>query len=507
MKRVALLLALAAVACGAAAEDEPTATATAAVGEGDVARMRVEVEVLSGARSESCAVSGPNAPGCRVLRSADERTFSRYAGSDSSQARLSRATSYVCERFGAALGVPCDVDRASGVRVVMQRFRSNDREQANVVAVIPGTAPERPVTVVGAHHDSTTTELGPAPGAMDNASGVAILLELARGFAAAPPAGTVILAAFAAEEGQTHATGSDGSRHYVTTLTGGGCERRGAGAIPCASRVGAMLNLDMLALPRLRRVGARLEPFPGGAPVGDHVRLFAKPGTEACVVAAAGDSVHQALGRALTVAARESGAGIAVRAGRTSDRVTQGFARFSDHFSFHEAGIPAVRLIGPQAVDDAGLNHSAFDRTSRPVGAYEASMADADQILDWEYLARASRLVMTLTRSLASGLDGPRPRVEGAVVSWDAVPGAAGYLVALRKPRTDPNEHTVSAGDVLRVTGTQVAVPPGYRTVAVAAIAESGLVGRLSREATLGGACTDLAPPACASPFTADCDD
>ena len=506
MKRAALLLSLAAIACGAAPEDEAEATSTAAVGQGDVARMRVEVEVLSGARSESCAVSGLSSPGCRVLRSADERTFSRYAGSDSSQERLTRATGYVCERFGAALGVPCDVDRASGPRVVLQRFRSNDREQANILAIIPGTAPERPVTVVGAHHDSTT-DSGPAPGAMDNASGVAILLELARAFATAPPAGTVVLAAFAAEEGQTHATGSDGSRHYVATLTGGGCERSGAGAMPCASRVGAMLNLDMLALPRLRRVGARLEPFAGGAPAGDHVRLFAKPGTEACVAAAAGDSVHQALGRALTVAARESGAGLAVRAGQTSDRVTNGFARFSDHFSFHEAGIPAVRLIGPQAVDDAGLNHSAFDRTSRPVGAYEASMADADQILDWDYLARASRLVMTFTRSLASGLTGPRPRVDGAVVSWDAVPGATGYMVALRKPRTDPNEHTVAPGDVLRVTTPQVTVPPGYRTVAVAAIDAGGLVGRLSREVLLGGVCTDLAPPACASPFTADCDD
>lgn len=508
MRRAAVLLAFAAAACGAAPALEPEATATAAVGEGDLTRLRTEVEVLSGARSEACAAGGLQAPGCRVLRSADERTFSRYAGADSSQARLSRATAYVCERFGAALGVACDADPGAGPRVVMQRFRSNDRDQANVLSVIPGSEPERPAIVVGAHHDSTTNEGGAAPGAMDNASGVAILLEIARALSAAPPRATVILAAFAAEEGQTHATGSDGSREYVGRLRAASCDGAGSSAFPCAARVGAMINLDMLALPRLRRVGSRLEPFPGGPPPGDHVRLFAKPGTEACASAPVGDSVHQALGRALAVAATESGTGLSVRAGTTADRVTNGFARFSDHFSFHEAGIPAVRLIGPSAVDEAGLNHSPFDRTSRPLGAYEASMADEDQVLDWDYLARAARLVLSLTRSLASGPVVPRVRLDAVgTLQWDAVPGASAYLVALRRGRGAPGEHTIAPGDLLRVSGTQIALPSGYRTAAVAAVGDDGVVGPLSRELLLGAACADLAPPACASPFTADCDD
>jgi Zn-dependent M28 family amino/carboxypeptidase len=89
---------------------------------------------------------------------------------------------------------------------------------ANVVGRLPGRDPGRAGEAVlfTAHHDHLGTIPGAAPGgdaiyngAVDNATGVAALLEIARAFAALPerPARTVLFAAVAAEEQGT--LGSD----------------------------------------------------------------------------------------------------------------------------------------------------------------------------------------------------------------------------------------------------------------------------------------------------------
>ncbi len=72
----------------------------------------------------------------------------------------------------------------------------------NVIAEIPGAIEPEAVVIVGAHYDSVAFGGGPAPGADDNASGVAALLEIARIFAAERAAFryTLRLVAFASEE-------------------------------------------------------------------------------------------------------------------------------------------------------------------------------------------------------------------------------------------------------------------------------------------------------------------
>jgi aminopeptidase YwaD len=72
--------------------------------------------------------------------------------------------------------------------------RRNASHAANVVAVKPGMRPER--LLFCAHYDSAWD----APGAMDNASGVATLLALARAFAAQAPEMGIELVAMAGEE-------------------------------------------------------------------------------------------------------------------------------------------------------------------------------------------------------------------------------------------------------------------------------------------------------------------
>jgi Zn-dependent M28 family amino/carboxypeptidase len=106
----------------------------------------------------------------------------------------------------------------------------------NVVAEPPGFRPARPHLLLGAHLDTVAV----APGAEDNASGVATLLEVAR-LAAERPGRIrlpVVFVAFGAEE--PRGSGDDlhhfGSRHYVRAMPRG--QRRSLAAMVSLDRVG-----------------------------------------------------------------------------------------------------------------------------------------------------------------------------------------------------------------------------------------------------------------------------
>ena len=111
---------------------------------------------------------------------------------------------------------------AAGLDVTRDEF-ADFAGMTNLVAEVPGLDPDLPPVLIVAHYDSTSysTEAAdpytdPAPGASDNASGVAIALEVA-GALVAPDAPrlrrTVRLVLFDGEE-----WGLYGSRHYVAEL-------------------------------------------------------------------------------------------------------------------------------------------------------------------------------------------------------------------------------------------------------------------------------------------------
>ena len=106
---------------------------------------------------------------------------------------------------------------------------------SNVVATPPGFDPARRHLVVGAHLDTVAV----APGAEDNASGVAVLLELARLAADHDTRLPVALVAFGAEEprGPGDALHHFGSRHYVETMR----PRQGRALV-------AMMSLDRVGV-------------------------------------------------------------------------------------------------------------------------------------------------------------------------------------------------------------------------------------------------------------------
>ena len=102
--------------------------------------------------------------------------------------------------------------RALGMTPIGRRFDAGGRTYQNVSAILGD--PKRPRVVVGAHYDSDHA----LPAADDNASGVAVVLELARLFAATPPPGTVELVFWTLEEEPYFAESEMGSAVHANAL-------------------------------------------------------------------------------------------------------------------------------------------------------------------------------------------------------------------------------------------------------------------------------------------------
>ncbi len=106
---------------------------------------------------------------------------------------------------------------ATGLDVIRQPFTWAGDAFDNVVGQRAGTDPSRPWIIVGAHFDSTPH----TPGADDNASGVAAMLEIARLLASFEPAATLHFVGFNLEEIQAWLPPvyRVGSKAYVKWLT------------------------------------------------------------------------------------------------------------------------------------------------------------------------------------------------------------------------------------------------------------------------------------------------
>lgn len=107
--------------------------------------------------------------------------------------------------------------RNLGYECSVQVFPVEGQEAKNIIAEKKGTENPRQVIIVGAHYDTVPN----CPGADDNASGVAVLLELARLVRALPNKFTVRFVAFSLEEPPFFETNLMGSRAYVRSLIQG----------------------------------------------------------------------------------------------------------------------------------------------------------------------------------------------------------------------------------------------------------------------------------------------
>ena len=146
--------------------------------------------------------------------------------------QLRRAERYIVEQFSQAGYIPTSHEYTAVAGI----------SSRNLIAERPGREPEEPLVIVGAHYDSCGT-----PGADDNASGVASLLELARALDHAQYRRTVRFIAFVNEEPPFFQTDLMGSRVYAREL-----KRQGG-------RVRAMLSLETLDYARMAAVVSGLQ--------------------------------------------------------------------------------------------------------------------------------------------------------------------------------------------------------------------------------------------------------
>lgn len=164
---------------------------------------------------------------------ADPGLRGREAGSVDNR----RVARWIADRF-ASYGLP----PAPGNNHCVPFTRDGLNDQ-NVVAYLHRQPiPEAPVVLVGAHYDAQgMRDTDVFPGADDNASGVAALLEIARISKNQPTGPDLVFVAFGAEE-----RGLLGARAYVENPS-----------VPL-SRVVLMINLDMVGRPMLDGSAMRL---------------------------------------------------------------------------------------------------------------------------------------------------------------------------------------------------------------------------------------------------------
>ncbi len=115
--------------------------------------------------------------------------------------------------------------KSFGYEPEYQWFMARNDSSANILAKLPGTENPELIYVLSSHYDSNRR----SPGADDNSSAVAVLLETARILKDNPMPATIIFAAFTGEE-----AGLLGSRHFV------------AEAVKNNQKIVGALNNDMI---------------------------------------------------------------------------------------------------------------------------------------------------------------------------------------------------------------------------------------------------------------------
>jgi hypothetical protein len=311
----------------------------------------------------------------------------------------------------------------------------------NVIATLKGTAsPERFYVITG-HLDSRVTDVlnftDDAPGADDDGSGVAVVLELVRVFATHQFPGTLVLATVAGEE-----QGLFGSAFMAKQMKAAGNDVQG------------MFSNDI--------VGAS-QAWDGTRPDPHTVRLFvegiptaATPAQISLMQSVGGENdgaTHQ-LARFVTDVAPSGLTGINVRVIWRRDRYLRG----SDHISFQQQGYPAARITEPRE----NFNHEHQDvRVENGV-----QFGDLPQFVDFDYTARVARVNGAALWALATNPATPKnlqihtappagfPGTNLTSLSWDAnpEPDLAGYEVVMRETTAANWTSAIGVGNVTSVT-------------------------------------------------------
>jgi hypothetical protein len=344
------------------------------------------------------------------------------------------------QSFAAASGGRMTEQKQSFVQPVSSRIPV-PTTITNVIATLKGTAsPERFYVITG-HLDSRVTDVldftKDAPGADDDGSGVAVVLELARVFATHQFPGTLVLATVAGEE-----QGLYGSAHMAAQMAA------------ASNDVQGMFSNDI--------VGAS-QAWDGTRPDPHTVRLFVEgiptavtPAQISIMQSVGGENdgaTHQ-LARFVTDAAPSELTGMNIRVIWRRDRYLRG----SDHLSFQQQGYPAARFTEPR---------ENFNHEHRDVEVINGvQFGDLPQFVDYDYIARVAKVNGAALWSLATNPGTPKnlrihttppdgfSGINTTTLDWDAnpEPDLAGYEVVMRETTAANWTSAIGVGNVTSVT-------------------------------------------------------
>jgi Zn-dependent M28 family amino/carboxypeptidase len=223
---------------------------------------------------------------------------------------LARAQSYIHERFSE-----------NGMVVRVQDYEAFGTPTANLVAFHPDTDLDSPLLLLGAHYD---TVMG-TPGADDNASAVAVMLETMRLLSTEPRdiLPNILFVAFSTEEPPSFNTRCMGSRIFVNSLENEKLMISGA------------LILEMVGYYR---------DEPGTQKIPLTVKWLGFPDT-ANFIAVVGNGRSRSLVKKVSSAIEDSNCGLPVEnltVPGSGSLLPE--ARLSDNVSFWDARIPAVMI-------------------------------------------------------------------------------------------------------------------------------------------------------------------
>lgn len=315
---------------------------------------------------------------------------------------------------------------------------THEAELVNVMAVLPGTSPRR--VYVSGHFDSLalgrdSTNQGDdrdAPGANDDGSGTALVMELARIFSQSDVQfdATLVFIALTAEE-----MGLVGARAHA--------QRMMADSV----RIDAVFNNDM--------VGNSV----GGSGQKDNwtVRVFSE-GPE--------DSPSRQIARYIERVAPLYVPGHVIRLVGREDR----FGRGGDHTAFNQVGYAGVRIT------ESKENYSR-----------QHTINDTPDAVDYHYAAQNARVNVAAVASVAlappqpvvadrrgNPMLGRQPSGYDARLRWAASPGAVGYRIYWRRTWGVDWEHDlyVAGGDVTEYVFDDISIDD--YTFGIAAVGPGG---------------------------------
>lgn len=404
-------------------EGPPPAAAQGAIAQVSAPNAKAIVEKLAsfGTRHTLSATDSPER-GIGASRNWIKATLEEYAKAGAP----GNGMQVEFEEFDA----PASARLPEGARVV------------NVVAVLPGTMPEengvrrRAYYVVG-HYDSRNADAmdakGDAPGANDDASGVAVVMECARVLAArGAQEHTIVFLCTAGEE-----QGLIGAKYHAESV-----------APKKAYVIGGVLNNDIVGDPwstpgadgSVRETRDRIRLFSEGLPrtagAEEYARLRSLAGEH--------DSASRQLARLASDVAAWHDLPVKPTLVFRQDR----FLRGGDHVAFNEAGFAAVRLTEVDETYDR-QHVGVTERNGKPYG-------DLPEFVDAEYLGGVVKLNVATLVHLANAPSAPTAvRIitsdlsNDTLIRWSASPepDIAGYEVVWRETTSPVWQNAQNVGN------------------------------------------------------------